>query len=66
MHKIFSDENECRSFIGGNKRTVGQGYTQVDNLAKIPARSCQDLSQDLSKIMPRSYINPARSWKDLA
>jgi hypothetical protein len=44
-----------------------RSYTsQVDNLAKIPARSCQDLIQDLSKIMPRSYINPARSWKDLA
>ena len=37
-------------------------YTQVDNLAKIPARSWQDLT----KIMPRSYINLARSWKDLA
>ena len=29
---------------------------------KIMARSCRICT----KIMPRSYINPARSWKDLA
>ena len=42
---------KIRGENGGEKNARGD---QVDNLAKIPVRSCQDLNQDPVMILPRS------------